>query len=109
MSNQGHWRWIYALLAIVSLPVIRMQSHIGDALDRTRSELGGLMPTDAFVLKNLDLCSPIVPISFGVLFLLSWKIAPINSAPAVALTTTVVLVATALYICCCLLVIYFHV
>src|SRR6267378_4983631 len=104
MKQQNQWRWIYVLLTLVSLVVIRLQSSISETLERTRFGGTGLMPMDCLMLKQLGSLSPIIPLGLVALFLLSWKVAPINSAQSAAITSTTLLLALALYTSCCLLV-----
>ena len=106
MKSGSQWRWIYVLLLLGSLAFIRVQPNISEALERTR--FGGLMPADCLMLKNLGKLSAIVPVGLAALFLTSWKVAPINSAQGVAITSTALFLALAVYTICCLLVIIMH-
>jgi hypothetical protein len=86
----------------------RAQSWIQDALEHTRLWGTGLMPLDALTLKHLGTLFPIVPISLGVLFLLSWKLTAVNSAQAAAITSTLLALMFAGYTLLCLIVMTIH-
>jgi len=108
MKHGSQWRWFYVLLLLGSLEFLRLQSDISAALERTRFRGTGLMPMDCLMLKNLGKLSPIVPVGLAALFLVSWKVAPINSPQGVAITSTALLLALSVYTHCCLLVIMMH-
>ncbi len=108
MKHGSQWRWIYVLLLLGSLAFLRVQSNVSEALERTRFRGTGLMPVGCLMLKNIGKLSPIVPVGLAALFLISWKVAPINSAQGLAITSTALLLALGLYTSCCLLVIMMH-
>jgi hypothetical protein len=108
MKRGSQWRWIYVLLLLGSLVFLRLQSNIAEVLERTGFGGMGLMPMDCFMLKNLGKLSPIVPVGLAALFLVSWKVASINSSQGVAVASTALLLALSNYTSVCLLVIMMH-
>ena len=102
------WRWIYVILFLSSIALVRLQRILPEALDRTRYGGNGLMPFDCLMIQHLGSLSPTIPVLLLILFALSWNFRALNSASAIAITSTVLLLSLGIYTLLCILALFMH-